>query len=69
MYSPRLGFAYRPTPKMFKETVVRGGYGINFNTGQYATFAGSLAFQPPFAMTQTNLVTTRERARAARRNI
>ena len=33
MYSPRLGFAYRPTPKFFKETVVRGGYGINYNTG------------------------------------
>ena len=58
MYSPRLGFAYRPTPKMFKETVVRGGYGINFNTGQYAAIARQLAFQPPFAITQTNLVTT-----------
>jgi trimeric autotransporter adhesin len=58
MYSPRIGFAYRPTPKMFKETVVRGGYGINFNTGQYATIARQLAFQPPFAITQTNLVTT-----------
>ena len=58
MYSPRIGFAYRPTPKFFKETVVRGGYGINFNTGQYATIARQLAFQPPFAITQTNLVTT-----------
>ena len=58
MYSPRLGFAYRPTPKFFKETVVRGGYGINFNTAQYATIARQLAFQPPFAITQTNLVTT-----------
>jgi trimeric autotransporter adhesin len=58
MYSPRLGFAYRPTPKFFKETVVRGGYGINYNTGQYATIARQLAFQPPFAITQTNLVTT-----------
>src|SRR5579871_1602584 len=58
MYSPRFGFAYRPTPKFFKETVVRGGYGINYNTGQYATIARQLAFQPPFAITQTNLVTT-----------
>ncbi len=58
MYSPRFGFAYRPTPKFLKETVVRGGYGINYNTGQYATIARQLAFQPPFAITQTNLVTT-----------
>ncbi|HMH15713.1 MAG TPA: TonB-dependent receptor [Edaphobacter sp.] len=58
MYSPRLGFAYRPTPKFFKETVIRGGYGINYNTGQYAAIARQLAFQPPFAITQTNLVTT-----------
>ena len=55
MYSPRFGFAYRPKLKMFKETVVRGGYGINYNTGQYASFAKQLAFQPPFAVTQTNI--------------
>jgi trimeric autotransporter adhesin len=58
MYSPRFGFAYRPTSKFFKETVVRGGYGINYNTGQFASIARQLAFQPPFAITQTNLVTT-----------
>ncbi len=57
MYSPRLGFAYRPKGKVFKETVVRGGYGINYNTGQYASFAKQLAFQTPFAVTQTNIVT------------
>lgn len=56
MYSPRLGAAWRP--KFLKETVVRAGYGINFNTGQYATFAQSLAFQPPFAVTQTNVLAT-----------
>ena len=55
MYSPRLAIAYRPKGKMFKETVIRGGYGINYNTGQYA-FAKQLAFQPPFAVTQTNIV-------------
>ena len=27
----------------FKETVVRGGYGINYNTGQYSTFARQLS--------------------------
>ena len=56
MYSPRLGVAWRP--KFLKETVIRGGYGINFNTGQFATFAQSLAFQPPFAVTQTNVLAT-----------
>lgn len=59
MYAPRLGFAYRPSakvlPGLFKEMVIRGGYGINFNTGQYATIASQLAFQPPFAVTQTNI--------------
>jgi trimeric autotransporter adhesin len=56
MFSPRLGFAYRPKLKIFKETVVRGGYGINFNTGQYASFAKQLSAQVPFALTQTNIV-------------
>lgn len=55
MYSPRFGFAYRPKLKFFKETVVRGGYGINYNTGQYASIARQLANQPPFAVTQTNI--------------
>jgi hypothetical protein len=55
MYSPRFGFAYRPKLKIFKETVIRGGYGINYNTGQYATIARQLANQQPFAVTQTNI--------------
>jgi hypothetical protein len=59
LYSPRLGFAYRPPtkflPAITKEMVIRGGYGINFNTGQYATIASQLPFQPPFAITQTNI--------------
>ena len=54
LYSPRVGFAYRV--KQVKDMVLRGGYGINFNTGQYAGFARQLAFQPPFAVTQTNIV-------------
>jgi hypothetical protein len=60
MYSPRFGFAYRPkiAPKLLKETVVRGGYGINYNTGQYAVFARSLSHQEPFSITQTNDVPT-----------
>ncbi len=59
MFSPRLGFAYRPPtkflPAVFKQMVIRGGYGINFNTTQYATIAAQMAFQPPFAVTQTNI--------------
>jgi hypothetical protein len=60
MYSPRFGFAYRPkiAPKLLKDTVVRGGYGINYNTGQYAIFARSLSHQEPFSITQTNDVPT-----------
>jgi hypothetical protein len=59
MFAPRLGFAYRPPtsflPAVFKQMVIRGGYGINFNTTQYATIAAQMAFQPPFAVTQTNI--------------
>ncbi len=56
MFSPRFGLAWRP--KFLKETVIRTGYGINYNTGQFATFAQSLAFQPPFATTQNNTLST-----------
>lgn len=56
LYAPRLGVAWRP--EFLKNTVVRAGYGVNYNTGQFATFAQSLAFQPPFALTQTNVVAT-----------
>jgi hypothetical protein len=55
MYSPRFGFAYRVPSKLMKQTVIRGGYGINYNTGQYATIARQLANQQPFAVTQTNI--------------
>jgi len=55
MFSPRFGFAYRPKGKLFEQTVVRGGYGINYNTTQYSSFARQLSFQPPFSVTQTNI--------------
>jgi hypothetical protein len=60
MYAPRLGIAWRPkfAPKLLKDTVVRAGYGINYNTGQYAVFARSLSHQEPFSITQTNDVPT-----------
>jgi hypothetical protein len=50
-FAPRLGFAGKP----FSKTVVRGGYGINYNTGAYQTIGQQLAFQPPFSIAQTNI--------------
>ncbi len=51
-FSPRVGFAWRP----FGTTVARGGYGINYNSGQYARFIQNLAYQPPFAISLTNIL-------------
>jgi hypothetical protein len=56
MYSPRFGIAWRPKLKFAKDLVVRGGYGINYNTGNFAGFAKRMSFQPPFATVQTNAV-------------
>jgi hypothetical protein len=53
-FAPRIGFAWKPLPN----TVVRGGYGINYNTGAYQGIAQQLALQPPFATTQTNSLAT-----------
>jgi trimeric autotransporter adhesin len=58
MYSPRIGIAWQPKTKFTKQTVIRAGYGINYNTGQYSAFAQSLAFQQPFAVTQTNTLSS-----------
>jgi hypothetical protein len=59
LYAPRFGFAYRPrNAGLTRDTVIRGGYGINYNTGQYAVFARSLSHQEPFSVTQTNDVPT-----------
>jgi len=54
LYSPRVAVAWSPKYKWTKQTVVRSGYGINYNTGQYSRFASTLALQQPFAVTQTN---------------
>jgi hypothetical protein len=51
-FAPRIGVAWR----LPKQTVVRGGYGINYSTSQYANFANLMALQPPFANLQTNVV-------------
>ncbi len=60
MYSPRFGVAWRPhvLPRLLKETVLRAGYGINFNTTQFASFAQSLAYQAPFAASQNNVLSS-----------
>ena len=47
MYAPRIGLAWSPKYKWTKSMVIRGGYGINYNTGQYATFAQKLSRQAP----------------------
>lgn len=51
-FAPRLGLAWKP----LNLTVVRLGYGINYNLAQYGTVIQNFAFQPPFANTQTNSV-------------
>jgi hypothetical protein len=51
-FAPRLGLAWRP----LKQTVIRAGYGINYNLAQYGTVIQNFAFQPPFATTETNSV-------------
>jgi len=52
--APRLGLALR----LPKSTVVRAGYAINFNNGQYSTFVASMVHQPPYANVQQNSITT-----------
>jgi hypothetical protein len=54
-FSPRIGFAFRPGTK--RNIVVRGGYGIYYNSSIYNTIANNMAQQPPFANT-VSLATT-----------
>jgi hypothetical protein len=49
-FAPRIGIAWKPLPK----TVVRAGYGVNYNLAQYNAIIQNFAFQPPFANTATN---------------
>jgi trimeric autotransporter adhesin len=53
-FAPRFGLAWKP----LKLTVVRAGYGINYNLAQYGAVIQNFAFQPPFAETATNTATT-----------
>jgi trimeric autotransporter adhesin len=50
-WAPRIGIAWKP----FNKTVVRTGYGINYNLAQYGNIIQNFAFQPPFAETVTNV--------------
>ena len=47
--APRLGVAWRIEPGM----ILRGGYGVSFNSGSYPTIARQLAGQPPYATAAT----------------
>ena len=51
-FAPRVGLAWR-VPKV-KNTVLRAGFGMNYTVGEYATFATTMAHQPPFTNEQTN---------------
>jgi hypothetical protein len=47
--APRVGLAWRVRPG----TVLRGGYGVSFNSGSYSRIAQQMVAQPPFAVTNT----------------
>jgi hypothetical protein len=51
-FAPRVSLAWR-VPKI-KQTVLRAGFGMNYTVGEYATFATTMAHQPPFTDEQTN---------------
>jgi trimeric autotransporter adhesin len=52
--APRLALALR----LPKSAVVRAGYAINFNNGQYSTFVTSMVHQAPYANVQQNSTLT-----------
>jgi hypothetical protein len=53
-FAPRVALAWKPNPK--GKLLIRAGYGWYYNPSQYNKFEGTLAAQPPFAV--TNTVTT-----------
>jgi hypothetical protein len=51
--APRVGFAWRLKPG----NILRGGYGISYNSGSYASIARQLGGQAPFAVTNNSIGT------------
>ncbi|HEY7210717.1 MAG TPA: TonB-dependent receptor [Bryobacteraceae bacterium] len=51
-WSPRLGLAWK-LPHTRHSTIVRAGYGIYYNGQAYHPFATALAYQPPFAVSNS----------------
>ena len=47
LYSPRIAIAWLPKFKWTKQMVVRSGYGINYNTGAYSSFASRCRSSSP----------------------
>ena len=54
--APRVGAAWR----IKAGTILRGGYGISFNSGSYANIARQLSVQPPFSSLDTVIGTAVE---------
>ena len=55
-YSPRFGFAWRPSQKHSR--VVHGGYSIFYSGSAYGGIAARMAAQPPFATTASLTTST-----------
>jgi hypothetical protein len=51
-FAPRFGFAWSPVNEQSSSTVVRGGVGIYFDTGQAATAAGVQSGNYPYLYTE-----------------
>jgi len=52
-FAPRIGVAW----KLDGKTVLRAGYGVNYNLAQYRSIVSNLSAQPPFATTATRTAT------------
>jgi hypothetical protein len=50
-FAPRIGVAWKPWGN---KTVIRAGYGINYNLRQYQSIVRNLAAQPPYSVAESN---------------